>query len=386
MNSAQKTRIAVLGGGPGGLTLARVLQQHGVSCTSTNGRARWSPGHRAARWTCKPRPVKSRCAPPDCSKSSSPSPDQKARMAACSTSPGKFRLEHQADPDDLKQPEIDRGHLRTLLLDSLGPGTVRWHSDVRDITEDSDSYRIHLADGATHPADVVIGADGAWSKVRPLLSSAKPEYTGVTFVEIHLDEVDEQHPDLAELVGNGSMHALSDNKALIAQRNSGGHIRVYVALRVPEDWAHTCGIDFADPTTARPALRAYFADWAPELLALIDAGEKEFVPRPLYALPFPHTWFRPAWRDVTGRRGPPDVTVLRARRQPRHARRRRTRRRTRRSDHRGHVDRRRDRPVRIGDAAARSRSRRRSGTGHRHRHSGRRAPRCAQVPRAGSMN
>jgi 2-polyprenyl-6-methoxyphenol hydroxylase-like FAD-dependent oxidoreductase len=290
MNAAQNTRIAVLGGGPSGLTLARVLQRHGVSCTvyeregsvvarpqggtldmkTDTGQAALRTAGLLERFLAISRPE-----------------GQDGRLL---DKTGTVRLEHQADPDDLEQPEIDRGQLRTLLLDSLEPGTVRWHSDVREVTEADAGYRIHLADGTSHPADVVVGADGAWSKVRPLLSSAKPEYTGVTFVEIHLDDVDERHPDLAELVGNGSMHALSDNKGLIAQRNSGSHIRVYAALRVPEDWARTCGIDFADLATAKPALREYFADWAPRLLALIDASEEEFTPRPLYALPYPHTW------------------------------------------------------------------------------------------------
>jgi 2-polyprenyl-6-methoxyphenol hydroxylase-like FAD-dependent oxidoreductase len=290
MNTTQNPRIAILGGGPGGLTVARVLQQHGIPCTvyeregsvvarsqggtldiqAETGQVALRTAGLLEKFLAISRPE-----------------GQDGRMLDKS---GAVRLEHHADPDDREQPEIDRGQLRTLLLDSLNPGTVRWQSDVREVVDHGDNYRIDLADGSSHPADVIIGADGAWSKVRPLLSSAKPEYTGVTFVEILIEDVDERHPGLAELVGNGSMHALSDNKALIAQRNSGSNIRVYAALRVPEDWARTCGIDFTDVTTARPALRRYFADWAPELLALIDAGDKEFVPRPLYALPFPHTW------------------------------------------------------------------------------------------------
>lgn len=291
MNAAEKVRIAVVGGGPGGLTLARVLQRNDIPCTvferegsvvartqggtldmqAETGQVALRTAGLLAQFLALSRPE-----------------GQDGRML---DKTGRVLLEHQADQDDQEKPEIDRGQLRTLLLDSLAPGTVRWHSDVREIREHQTAgYEILLADGTTQVADVVVGADGAWSKVRPLLSSARPAYTGVTFVEIQLDQVDERHPHLAELVGNGSMFALSDNKGLLAQRNSGSHVRVYAALRVPEDWVRTSGIDFADPSAARPALRAHFADWAPELLALIDAADKEFVPRPLYALPFPHTW------------------------------------------------------------------------------------------------
>jgi 2-polyprenyl-6-methoxyphenol hydroxylase-like FAD-dependent oxidoreductase len=291
MNASQNTQIAVIGGGPGGVTLARVLQSHGVSCTvferegsvlarpqggtldmqANSGQIALRAAGLLAEFLARSRPE-----------------GQDSRML---DKTGQVLLEHHAAPDEQDKPEIDRGELRDLLLDSLAPGTVRWHSDVRSISQQSaGGYAIQLADGSTHLADVVAGADGAWSAVRPLLSAAKPEYTGLTFVEIHLDDIDERHPELAELVGNGTTFALGDGKGLLAQRNSGSHVRVYASLRVPEDWARTCGIDFADPPAARAALRGYFSGWAPKLLALIDASDKEFVPRPLYALPFPHTW------------------------------------------------------------------------------------------------
>ncbi|HEY4023604.1 MAG TPA: NAD(P)/FAD-dependent oxidoreductase [Pseudonocardiaceae bacterium] len=301
MDTSENPRIAVLGGGPGGLTLARVLHQNGIPCTvfEREGSVVARPQGGTLDMQAETGQVALRTAGLLAEFLARSRPEgQDGRML---DKTGKVLLDHRADPDDQEKPEIDRGQLRTLLLDSLAPGTVRWHSDVREITENrSGGYQIHLADGTSQVADVVVGADGAWSKVRPLLSSATPEYTGVTFVEIHLDDVDEHHPDLAELVGNGSMFALSDNKGLLAQRNSGSHVRVYAALRVPEEWSRTCGIDFADPVAARPALRAYFADWAPELRALIGAGDTEFVPRPLYALPFPHTWGA----------GQPGVTLL----------------------------------------------------------------------------
>jgi 2-polyprenyl-6-methoxyphenol hydroxylase-like FAD-dependent oxidoreductase len=291
MNTAENTRIAVLGAGPGGLTLARVLQNSGVSCTvfEREGSVVARPQGGTLDMQAETGQVALRTAGLLAEFLALSRPEgQDGRML---DKTGKVLLEHHADPGEQEKPEIDRGQLRALLLDSLAPDTIRWHSDVREIAEPgAGGYEIRLADGATHLADVVIGADGAWSKVRPLLSSAKPEYTGVTFVEIHLDDIDERHPDLAELVGSGSMFALSDNKGLMAQRNSGSNVRIYAALRVPEDWARTCGIDFADPAAARVGLRDYFSDWAPELLALIDASNKEFIARPLYALPFPHTW------------------------------------------------------------------------------------------------
>ena len=128
------------------------------------------------------------------------------------------------------------------------------------------------------------------SRVRSLLSSAKPQYCGVTFVEIQFSEVDDRHPEIAKLVGNGTLFAISDNKGLIAQRNGQNVIRIYIALREPETWITESGIHFDQPEQARTRLLQLFADWDSSLLNLIRSCDASFILRPLYALPINHTW------------------------------------------------------------------------------------------------
>ena len=136
---------------------------------------------------------------------------------------------------------------------------------------------------------LLVGADGAWSKIRPLLSDATPEYVGTTFIETYLYDADERHPAAAKAVGDGAMYALTPGKGIVAHREAGDILHTYVELNRPAEWI--AGIDFtAAAATARVA--AEFDGWAPELTALITDGETAPIPRPIYALPNGHRWDR----------------------------------------------------------------------------------------------
>ncbi|MCZ9338956.1 FAD-dependent monooxygenase, partial [Streptomyces sp. TRM76130] len=58
----------------------------------------------------------------------------------------------------------------------------------------------------------------------------------------------------------------------------------------PLEWFD--GVDFTDATAAAARIAGEFEGWAPELTALITAGETAPVLRPLYALPGAHRWDR----------------------------------------------------------------------------------------------
>ncbi len=128
------------------------------------------------------------------------------------------------------------------------------------------------------------------SHVRSLVSSANPQYCGVMMVEVQFSEVDDRHPEITKLVGRGTAFALSDNKGLIAQRNGHNRIRVYITLRVPENWVAESGIDFDQPEQVRTHLLQLFADWDNQLPNFIHFCDANFIPRSLYMLPVNHRW------------------------------------------------------------------------------------------------
>ena len=196
-------------------------------------------------------------------------------------------------PDDGTggRPEVPRGELRRILLESLPAGTVRWGHKVTGVRSlGGGRHEVSFANGATTRTELLVGADGAWSKVRPLVSAARPAYVGTTFVETYLLDSDVRHPASAQVVGGGALFAMAPGQGVFAHREPRGVLHAYLALTRPEDWI--AGIDFSDPAAARARVAAEFTGWAPALTALITEGETNPVPRPIYSLPAAHRWER----------------------------------------------------------------------------------------------
>ncbi len=273
--------ITIIGAGLGGLTLASILYRHGIDTTmyelegSPTARHQGSildmheeSGQLALRRAGLFEAFQ---------KMVIPSGDEMRILDKT----GAVRLQNSGNGT---RPEVDRGALREIFLQSLPAHFIHWGSKVTNV--------VKLASGETFTTALLIGADGAWSKVRPLLSDAQPLYLGISFVETHLLDVDARHSESAALVGRGSMFALSDEKGLITHRDGDGRITVYIALKTPERWANSNEIGFRDTEATRLELLNHFPDWNDQLRALIAESETELIPRPLYALPVGHRWER----------------------------------------------------------------------------------------------
>jgi 2-polyprenyl-6-methoxyphenol hydroxylase-like FAD-dependent oxidoreductase len=187
------------------------------------------------------------------------------------------------------RPEIDRTDLRRLLIDSLDAGTIEWGRKLVEATTLANGrHELRFADGSSVEADLVVGADGAWSKVRPLVSAAVPEYTGITFVEFRLRDARVRHPRESATMGTGSLFAASDNKYIGG--HGGDNLWVGVGDRLPEGWIASSGIDWSDASAARDAVLERFSDWGSDLTDLMRNSDDDIVPRAIYALPIGHSW------------------------------------------------------------------------------------------------
>jgi 2-polyprenyl-6-methoxyphenol hydroxylase-like FAD-dependent oxidoreductase len=286
-------RLAIVGAGLGGLTLARVLHVHGIGVELFDCDA--SPAARTQGGTLDIHLESGQLALHearlDAEFHALVRPEGEDLRIADST--GRV-LADKITPDDAprRRPEIDRVLLRQILLDSLPEGTVRWGRRLLRATPLGEGrHRLEFEDSSAEVCDLLIGADGAHSRVRQLITDIQPEYTGVTMVEMSISNVGTQ-PEIGKMIGRGSFWVLADGRCLVAQRNSHGRVRVYLTFHTKRDWKTFCRIPFETPVKARDSLREMLSEWgwAPEFTALLAACNGAVIPRPIEALPVGMTW------------------------------------------------------------------------------------------------
>jgi 2-polyprenyl-6-methoxyphenol hydroxylase-like FAD-dependent oxidoreductase len=290
----EQKRIAIIGAGPGGLTLALILQRHGImpivyerELHDTN---RESGGSLDIHEESGQRALKQA----GLFERFQEIVRYEGEDFRLMDKSGKVYIDEITNQDQIGgRPEIDRGVLCDLLLDALDESCIKYgHKLERAVSLDDGMTELHFENGLKDTVHLLVGADGAFSPVRHLLSDIKVEYSGLTMVELNILDVAEKHPDLAEFNRRGKMFALSDHKGILGQLGGDGRIKVYASFEAERDWLETCGIPFDQPTEAKRRLLELFSDWDDSLLNYIRYSDGVIRPRRIYMLPVGFKWER----------------------------------------------------------------------------------------------
>ena len=179
------------------------------------------------------------------------------------------------------RPEIDRAVLREMLYRSLPEGMVHWGHPVSRIEDQTLIFK----DGtcSKEKFDLIVGADGAWSKVRQMIApNLLPKYTGVSLFELSIPNAKVACPELHSLVNGGMVLVGAEGKRFTIQQMGGGSINCYSNMaKLEEDWAkpEKCGYDTSDLEATRAALLEEFKDFPPliksALQLTVKAGRRE---------------------------------------------------------------------------------------------------------------
>ncbi|KIW15626.1 hypothetical protein PV08_05674 [Exophiala spinifera] len=283
-----KKNIIIIGAGPSGLTLAALLQHHSIPFTlyerEPNISSRFQGGSLDLHPESGQRAL--RTAGLEASfKKHARYHDQDYRFM---DKHAKDWLFHQAPPDAEGRPEIDRSELRKILIDAIDPENLKWGHHISKITKTADGkYEVHFENHDTSAVgDLIVGADGTWSKVRTLLTATRPVYTGLTVIDCRISNLDKKFPELGKFIGRGTVFALSDGSGIFMQRNGDDSLRVYPCLKVPEKWAFESGIDWTDQKNAtKMLLEDVYSDWDGRLKEVILSLDPKWNPRAQYRMP-----------------------------------------------------------------------------------------------------
>ncbi|GAB4053826.1 FAD-dependent oxidoreductase [Spirosoma litoris] len=284
-------QIAIVGGGPGGLTLARLLQQRGANVKVYERDVN--------------KDVRVQGATLDLHDDSGLLALQEADLMDAFNAnfrPGadKIRIvdkhatilydDDTTENHQTSRPEIDRGPLRKILLESLQPDTVVWDRYLLSLSPVGDGWKLDFQNGTSALADIVIAADGANSKIRPLITPIKPFYSGVTVVEGKVYDSAITVPGVHKLLNGGKIFAISDEKTLIVSSKGDGSLVFYTGSKTDENWARTSGINFNDNAQVLAWFQREFAGWDSSWFELFEKADAPFIPRPQYCMPLDQHW------------------------------------------------------------------------------------------------
>lgn len=289
-------KIAIIGGGPGGLTLARLLQLKGANVKvyerDINGDVRLQGGaldlHTESGLAALTKAglmdeFKARYRPA-------------AGLMRVVDDQLNIHFDEHAEGkkgdfgDKNHRPEIDRGPLRQLLLNSLEPNTVVWDSHVLSIERTQDTWKLVFQNGHTTSADLIIGADGANSKIRPFVTPIKPYWTGITMLEGSLKDGAKTAPVIYELLKNGKVFGYGREKTLIVSAKGDGSFGFAASFKSGEHWTKESGIDFKDHRQVLTWFKEEFSAWSPVWWELFESPDTLFIPRPQYCMPLDQKW------------------------------------------------------------------------------------------------
>jgi 2-polyprenyl-6-methoxyphenol hydroxylase-like FAD-dependent oxidoreductase len=301
MSFTTQPKVAIIGAGPVSLTLANILQNNNISFTvfEAADSFRTSGGSLDLHADSGQLALKEAGLWDAFVKNSRPESDcDKIVSLDGEVLWDENLLHHDGDRSDEEKfagrPEIDRKLLLKILCDNLKPENVSFEKKLDHVASSSSveaNYNLCFADGTQESNyNLIVGGDGAWSKVRTLLSDTKPAYSGITLVEVNCNDIN-ANSWLVDFVGAGSMLSFGHGRAVMAQRQGDGSLRTYACLRVPEEFTDTCGIEWKDMETAREEfVERYFSDIGQNLKRVILDCKDTLTPRPLYELPVGFTW------------------------------------------------------------------------------------------------
>ena len=283
--------VAIVGAGPGGATLGRLLQMRGLNVKvferDASATARPQGGSLDLRPDSGQRAIDAAGLGDVFARFSR----DEAKAFKMIDSQGVEMPGMGKETHEDAGPEIDRKDLRRLLLDSLAPGAVAWGHAVEAVHPEANGrWRLEFKDQAPVVADFVVGADGIGSKVRSRLTQVQPVYTGVNMIAANIRQDLWRGSKIDRVLGEGSVMFAGGGKTIFVQRCNHDLILLYFTLKVAADWPKSAGVSLDDKQAVLATIKDAYRDWSPELMAMLTQVRDGFHMWPNSVMRPDYTW------------------------------------------------------------------------------------------------
>ncbi|MEP6804917.1 MAG: FAD-dependent oxidoreductase, partial [Flavobacterium sp.] len=253
-------KIAIIGGGPVGLTTARILQINGADVTvyerDLNAQARTSGGTLDIHSDSGQKAIQKADVMDEFYRYARPTGEKMADMHGNITSE-----EMPTEENAYSRPEIDRNDLRRIMLENLKENTVVWDSQLTTIEKVEDQYYLEFKNGNKVTIDFVIVANGGRSNARKFVTDKEPQLSGTYIIQGEIENPDRDYPEYKLKYGDGNVMSMGEQKMFYSHTLRDGSIHFGVSFKADENWVLNNGIDFEDNASVISFLNEKFENW-----------------------------------------------------------------------------------------------------------------------------
>lgn len=249
-------QVAIIGAGPVGLTMARLLQQKGAAVTvyerdkdaqtriwggtldlhAGSGQDAMEKAGLLERYYNLAKPM--------------------GRIITDEHCNVLFSVEPKKD-----NPEINRNDLRTLLLESLSVDTIVWDRKFTGLEMQEGKWLLHFEDQPDAVADVVIGANGGMSKARKYVTDATIEYSGSFIIQGEVTAPQLNCPAYYKLCDGNILMTAANGIQLVANPDNNGALTYGIIMKTPAEWTNGSALDFKNKESVAAYLTERCAGW-----------------------------------------------------------------------------------------------------------------------------
>jgi tetracycline resistance monooxygenase len=259
-NLLRNKKVAIIGAGPVGLTMARLLQQKGVHVTvyerDKDAQTRIWGGTL------------------DLHKGSGQDALKQAGLLenyyATALPMGRTIADEQCNilfsqkltpEQEHDNPEINRNDLRKLLLESLASDTVVWDRKLVGLEAHDGKWILNFEHQPSANADLVIGANGGMSTVRKYVNDDEIECTGTFMLLGDVSQPEITCPEFYQLCGDNRLMVANNGHLLVANPKNNGALTYGIIFKMPQEWNDGHELNCQDNDCVIQFLSTRFSHW-----------------------------------------------------------------------------------------------------------------------------